>query len=1251
MKKMLVLLAIVISSSGAFAFTSNTPWPYPKGDHQFSESSGMELVPPLVLKRKQPFTGNEQVQYSSPVFNFIAPVNNELMSFGLADGRVLSFPLLPNSPSAMGLGAPAWIFDAGASVYGGANVSDGTGGRLILATTKGDVYSVGAGNGEMHWRRSLHTSFFSAPTLLPTLAPDTGFLVGNDGRLRTLNLTDGSSLFNSAQDSLDTDGYVHAAPVSDEGGGLFVTGYDRYIHYFNVFSRTEIGKYLSGPTRGTPFFESGLLYVVNNQGFLQIWRASDGAIIGLYDLMAPVSAAPAFLQVQGQSNKLIVVVTETGVVHALKYSGSAPIVQIWQTTLPGNPGVVAAPSGANGNVYVAAKNGKLYILRLTDGAILQELTGSNFGGIQTQPMFAYDQVYVVTAQGEVRVFGEAMSGVYQTLTDNGNIWQATLEARGNANKKLLSYQEKVTFEILGEPLTLSSGLEAYFVNGALTISGAKPIASGSQIRYRTIDETGAIHTGIINLSPLAPPPPPTPDPSYAHYAYAVVHNRGTQALADTTVQLSDGTGFFDTLALIQAPGAPVQADLSDFKILGPGGTSVPFHAVTDPSRSISNSIIRFKVPFIAPGERKVYLVCFGKTGDTTAEAETNLNLSSVYRFGASGAQSFGQLETQQGNLTVAGNRLSMSGVFNLVFTPKLNALNGLRYEYTVDELQYTGFSSSGFQSSILDQARSFGWFAGFAESSYSWGITFPTPPGGSGSGGVFANTNPQNRMRFVLSKPDARSVNFVTLKDTATEGEEGLYVTQQQVGPESPKFTDGQLKINSPNAVTAKLRTVVGWEWAEDHPTAAILPAGFAASWWTLGSTSNLDQITRIQTPWVNPGGEVTHMVSFDGTHSEYDVQFADLIDIDAVPGGIYALRHQSPFTKIVSLDENTGAFSEVSPGGIPPGTFTNPRAYDFDETTGLHWLATSDRVVGITGTGFGGGLVHLINDIDGPISPRDVAIDPSEGRVYITDADRGMVFCVDVTGNLIWKYGKETDANGPLGRPMRLAIDRTRGFVHVTDEFQATKVVTLDRDGYPVREYPRTSQTRANLSQATDLDVDVDGRLVIADDLARSVWVNRNGDFIGSNNTYQVGLHALSANGIAWVYDRAALKFHKFTPVSLAGAGTVGTAKAGPRTSAGASKRSFLPKDKDFIFAPNPFKQSGKYGFWLDVPGEVRLVVVNLLGERVDGQEFGLLGDGEHVYEWNSKGLSSGVYFAYVLSDEGTGYKTKHSFKFAIVK
>ncbi|MGH8014895.1 MAG: T9SS type A sorting domain-containing protein, partial [Candidatus Zixiibacteriota bacterium] len=66
----------------------------------------------------------------------------------------------------------------------------------------------------------------------------------------------------------------------------------------------------------------------------------------------------------------------------------------------------------------------------------------------------------------------------------------------------------------------------------------------------------------------------------------------------------------------------------------------------------------------------------------------------------------------------------------------------------------------------------------------------------------------------------------------------------------------------------------------------------------------------------------------------------------------------------------------------------------------------------------------------------------------------------------------------------------------------------------------------------------------------------------------------------------------------------------------------------------PNPFNPTTSIAFEIPVRSAVRLEFYDILGREVRVAELGALSSGQHIYEFDGSGLSTGVYFYRMVAE-----------------
>jgi DNA-binding beta-propeller fold protein YncE len=118
-------------------------------------------------------------------------------------------------------------------------------------------------------------------------------------------------------------------------------------------------------------------------------------------------------------------------------------------------------------------------------------------------------------------------------------------------------------------------------------------------------------------------------------------------------------------------------------------------------------------------------------------------------------------------------------------------------------------------------------------------------------------------------------------------------------------------------------------------------------------------------------------------------------------------------------------------------------------------------------------------------VKPIGVALD-EDGRVFVADASQNRIFGYDLDGNLIIAIGHE----GELENPSGLTIDQQRKLLYVADSRKHVVMCYSSADGTFVRQVGKPGKEVGELSFPTNLSVDSQGRLYVADTMNFRVQV-----------------------------------------------------------------------------------------------------------------------------------------------------------------
>jgi hypothetical protein len=121
------------------------------------------------------------------------------------------------------------------------------------------------------------------------------------------------------------------------------------------------------------------------------------------------------------------------------------------------------------------------------------------------------------------------------------------------------------------------------------------------------------------------------------------------------------------------------------------------------------------------------------------------------------------------------------------------------------------------------------------------------------------------------------------------------------------------------------------------------------------------------------------------------------------------------------------------------------------------------------------------------------------------------------------------------------------------------------------------------------------------------------------------------------------------YSMLEIRGAGS-GQAKPALRPGLKGSP-GVLDAGPSLVAAPNPCRDHVNFAYRVDRAGMYRLVVVNLVGESVVDRPLGSLGPGRGSVGQDVSRLADGIYMAWLLVDDGSGWEKCCTMKIAVLK
>lgn len=136
------------------------------------------------------------------------------------------------------------------------------------------------------------------------------------------------------------------------------------------------------------------------------------------------------------------------------------------------------------------------------------------------------------------------------------------------------------------------------------------------------------------------------------------------------------------------------------------------------------------------------------------------------------------------------------------------------------------------------------------------------------------------------------------------------------------------------------------------------------------------------------------------------------------------------------------------------------------------------------------------------PIS--DVKID-QEGRIYLTSIRDSRIFVYDENHKLLYKFGEKGGVAGKLSQPYTVGVDEKKGYIYVVDPMRHAVSVYSREDGTYLYEFGGRGWSEGWFQFPSFLDVDGEGRVIVADQFNDRLQVfvssKNGGNNLGSGN------------------------------------------------------------------------------------------------------------------------------------------------------
>lgn len=144
-----------------------------------------------------------------------------------------------------------------------------------------------------------------------------------------------------------------------------------------------------------------------------------------------------------------------------------------------------------------------------------------------------------------------------------------------------------------------------------------------------------------------------------------------------------------------------------------------------------------------------------------------------------------------------------------------------------------------------------------------------------------------------------------------------------------------------------------------------------------------------------------------------------------------------------------------------------------------------------------------FLSEIDeGMVRPAGLAINKSEGILYVADIWDHNIKVYDLKGKLLQSFGKRGIGDGEFNFPSNIYIDKNR-LIYVTDSMNF-RIQVFDRDGRFVSKFGRHGDGSGDFANPKGIAVDSGGHVYVVDALFDAVQIfDRDGQLLlGFGNT-----------------------------------------------------------------------------------------------------------------------------------------------------
>jgi outer membrane protein assembly factor BamB len=281
-------------------------------------------------------------------------------------------------------GALLWKYKTGASIIDSSPAV--VSGTVYVGSTDDYLYAINATTGVLVWKFKTGAAIYSSPAV----ANGQAYIGSTDDSVYAVNISTGVQTWKYA-----TTGAVYSSPVLSDGV-IYVGSNDDYVYAITASTGVLSWKYKTGnEVFSSPTVSDGWVYVGSNDGNCYALDAVSGALVWQF----AGTSGTEFQSSPAVYNGTVYIGSNAGYLYALTGRNGTLIWDLEATV----PGITGSPTIANGLEYFAI-GAKIYAVE--EVALLADVlwTGTTGNSVSAAPTVANGQVFIASQDFSLYAF-------------------------------------------------------------------------------------------------------------------------------------------------------------------------------------------------------------------------------------------------------------------------------------------------------------------------------------------------------------------------------------------------------------------------------------------------------------------------------------------------------------------------------------------------------------------------------------------------------------------------------------------------------------------------------------------------------------------------------------------------------------------------------------------------------------------------------------------------------------------------------